>query len=75
MELSIKWNNIQQVNSLDSTGQFMPLFISIAQFVTTIWALAKSGFEIMNNEEEFLESSKSIFTIPTHPINMFLYGD
>lgn len=34
VELAIRWNSIQGVNSLDSAGQFIPFFIALAQFLS-----------------------------------------
>jgi hypothetical protein len=36
-ELSIKWNNISGVNSLEPSGQLIPLFISSGIFLRVVW--------------------------------------
>lgn len=40
-ELTVKWNHISGVNSLNSPGQYMPFFIALAQVLTTIYQLLK----------------------------------
>ena len=35
VEMALRWNRITGVHSLNSPGQFMPLFIAIAQLIAT----------------------------------------
>ncbi|GJN72470.1 hypothetical protein PLICBS_006543 [Purpureocillium lilacinum] len=42
VEVSLKWNNIQDVHSLDSPGQFMPFVIALGQLVTVLFLAYKA---------------------------------
>lgn len=43
VEMSLKWNNITGVHSLNSPGQFMPFFIALGQFFSVFYSAAKYG--------------------------------
>lgn len=37
VELLIRWNHIQRVNRIDSTGQLLPLVVSLGTLISLIW--------------------------------------
>jgi hypothetical protein len=41
VEMALKWNNITGVHTLSAPGQFMPLFIALAQLITTFYRIGK----------------------------------
>lgn len=41
IELLLKWNDIQDLYSLKSTGQYIPLVIGIGSFISVCWGLIK----------------------------------
>jgi hypothetical protein len=41
VEMALKWNHISGVHTLSVPGQFMPLFIALAQLVTTFYRVGK----------------------------------
>lgn len=44
VEMTLKWNNISDMHTLSTPGQFMSSFIALVQFVTTIYRVGrKSG--------------------------------
>lgn len=51
VEMALKWNGISGVHTLKSPGQFMPFFIALAQFVTTIYRIGKYAL-IQSIEED-----------------------
>jgi hypothetical protein len=42
VEMALKWNRITGVHSLSSPGQFMPLFIALAQLIATAYRALKA---------------------------------
>jgi hypothetical protein len=41
VEMAMRWNHITGVHTLSAPGQFMPLFIALAQLVTTFYRVVK----------------------------------
>ena len=41
VEMALRWNHITGVHTLSAPGQFMPLFIALAQLVTTVYRVGK----------------------------------
>lgn len=50
IELVIKWNHIQGVNQIDSTGQLLPLVVSLGTLVSLIWRGTIAVGKRMNGE-------------------------
>ncbi|KAF4589307.1 hypothetical protein GQ602_003196 [Ophiocordyceps camponoti-floridani] len=53
VEVSLRWNNITGVHSIDSPGQFMPLVIALGQFLSVFYSAAKQLL-VMNANEDFV---------------------
>ncbi|KAH7145961.1 hypothetical protein B0J13DRAFT_332467 [Dactylonectria estremocensis] len=51
VEVSLRWNGITGVHSLRDPGQFMPLFIALAQLVYTIYQLVNAFQEYEGHED------------------------
>lgn len=54
VEVSLKWNNIAGVHSLNSPGQFMPFFIALGQFLSVFYSAAKYLL-LLHAEENVVE--------------------
>lgn len=52
VEMTLKWNHISGVHSLDSPGQFMPFFIGLAQLLAVVYKGISNGLKRMANEDE-----------------------
>lgn len=50
IELVIKWNHIQGVNQIDSTGQLLPLVVSLGTLISLIWRGTIAAGKRMNGE-------------------------
>jgi hypothetical protein len=54
IECVLSWNKVQGVYSLSSTGQYIPLIISVASLVSVIWNVAQQ--EIVSHHYHLLSS-------------------
>jgi hypothetical protein len=41
IECILKWNQVRGIYAIDSTGQYIPLIISVASLISVIWSVAK----------------------------------
>jgi len=70
-ELSISWNNIDSINSLDSAGQLIPLVLGIAVVLHVPWAKRSDQFgsymdsTVINDEPMVFPASR----LPRNPGN------
>lgn len=55
VEMTLKWNNIPDVHSLRSPGQFMPFFIALAQFIAVFYQAISRGLRLIAAEDGYLE--------------------
>lgn len=51
VEMALKWNNISDVHSLTTPGQFMPFFISIAQLLSVFYGIGKAAMAMAEDED------------------------
>ncbi|PFH62988.1 hypothetical protein XA68_10400 [Ophiocordyceps unilateralis] len=51
VEVSLRWNSITGVHSLDSPGQFMPLVIALGQFLSVFYSAAKEMLRRRANDD------------------------
>lgn len=52
IELVIKWNHIQGVNQIDSTGQLLPLVVSLGTLISLMWRGTIAAGKKINGEED-----------------------
>jgi len=50
VEMTLKWNDISDVHSLSTPGQFMPFFISLAQLLSVFYGLAKGAVILLADD-------------------------
>ncbi|KYK54772.1 hypothetical protein DCS_06732 [Drechmeria coniospora] len=55
VEMSLKWNNISGVHSLNSPGQFMPFFVALGQLLTVFYSAIKHGLRAYAEERIVVE--------------------
>lgn len=55
VELLIRWNHIQGVHQIDSTGQLLPLVVSLGTLVSLIWRGIIASGNKMNGDESVYE--------------------
>jgi hypothetical protein len=53
VEMALRWNRITGVHSLNSPGQFMPLFIALAQLIATAYRGIKVVAQSAIGESDF----------------------
>ena len=58
VEMTLNWNSITSVHSLRETGQFMPLFIALAQLIATLYQVCKVGGYCLADEEALISNGK-----------------
>ena len=53
VEMALRWNRITGVHSLDSPGQFMTLFIALAQLIGTAYRALRIAFELTVESDDY----------------------
>ncbi|KND93036.1 hypothetical protein TOPH_02089 [Tolypocladium ophioglossoides CBS 100239] len=59
VEVSLKWNNIAGVHSLNSPGQFMPFFVALGQLLSVFYSATKYLLLLHANEDVAEEEDES----------------
>ncbi|KJZ72428.1 hypothetical protein HIM_08231 [Hirsutella minnesotensis 3608] len=60
VEVSLKWNGITGVHSLDSPGQFMPFFIALGQLLSVFYCAAKYFLQLRVESQDFGSENESM---------------
>ncbi|KAK1256285.1 hypothetical protein MKX07_008544 [Trichoderma sp. CBMAI-0711] len=71
VEMALKWNDISDVHSLASPGQFMPFFISIAQLLSVFYGIGKGMLEMAEDEDSDSDTESGRFAAFISPFSTF----
>jgi hypothetical protein len=75
-ELTIKWNNIASVQSCNSAGQLIPLFLGLAAFLRVVYkaATTKKGFSDIASQQNQATSFHNTYSAPAPERFNAMYG-
>ena len=73
VEVSLKWNDIQGVHSLNSPGQFMPFVIALGQLFSVFFTASKAIMQTAADEHAFdPEDGESLLAAQCGPWEILL---